>query len=177
MSATLNLDWHNLVWYIEGAARGSHLRWEVYEDMVNKVFPQLNEQERDNIYHIAKRNLLEQMREHQDAGLQHFEKMLARFNPANQYKVKLKRGREKAETVQAYLWQGNYFVDWSHHCAPEYIKSIEPIPFTKCKNNRCKSRDICLRFTERKEGDKLFHENPEVWTCNKCDFIIEKENG
>ena len=36
---------------------GSHLRWNVYEDMVNKVWPQCSEQERRNIWLIMRRDL------------------------------------------------------------------------------------------------------------------------
>jgi len=36
---------------------GSHLRWSVYEDMVNKVWPQCSEQERRNLWLIMRRDL------------------------------------------------------------------------------------------------------------------------
>ena len=36
---------------------GSHLRWGVYEDMVNKVWPQCSEQERRNLWFIMRRDL------------------------------------------------------------------------------------------------------------------------
>ena len=174
MPATLTLDWHQLIWFLEGAARGSHLRWSVYEDMVNRVYPQLDEQERENFYAIAKRNLLEDMRQYKDAGLQHFEQMLARFNPAAQYRVTLKRARELKQVVLAYLWQGDYYVDWRRRCVPEFIKTIEPLPYAKCHNTSCAAREKCLRFTTRKEGAPIF-QNPAVWICDKCDFIIEPD--
>lgn len=54
---TLNLDWREVLWWMQGGMAGSHLRWSVYEDMVNKVWPQCSEQERRNIWFIMRRDL------------------------------------------------------------------------------------------------------------------------
>ena len=54
---TLNLDWREVLWWMQGGMTGSHLRWSVYEDMVNKVWPQCSEQERRNIWLIMRRDL------------------------------------------------------------------------------------------------------------------------
>lgn len=54
---TLNLDWREVLWWMQGGMAGSHLRWSVYEDMVNKVWPQCSEQERRNIWYIMRRDL------------------------------------------------------------------------------------------------------------------------
>lgn len=54
---TLNLDWHEVLWWMHGGMAGSHLRWNVYEDMVNKVWPQCSEQERRNLWLIMRRDL------------------------------------------------------------------------------------------------------------------------
>lgn len=54
---TLNLDWHEVLWWMQGGMAGSHLRWGVYEDMVNKVWPQCSEQERRNLWLIMRRDL------------------------------------------------------------------------------------------------------------------------
>lgn len=53
----LNLDWHEVLWWMQGGMAGSHLRWNVYEDMVNKVWPQCSEQERRNLWLIMRRDL------------------------------------------------------------------------------------------------------------------------
>ena len=42
---------------MQGGMAGSHLRWSVYEDMVNKVWPQADEQERRNMFLIMRRDL------------------------------------------------------------------------------------------------------------------------
>ena len=54
---TLNLDWNEVLWWMQGGMAGSHLRWNVYEDMVNKVWPQCSEQERRNLWLIMRRDL------------------------------------------------------------------------------------------------------------------------
>ena len=54
---TLNLDWHEVLWWMQGGMSGSHLRWSVYEDMVNRVWPQCSEQERRNLWLIMRRDL------------------------------------------------------------------------------------------------------------------------
>lgn len=54
---TLNLDWREVLWWLQGGMAGSHLRWSVYEDMVNRVWPQASEQERRNMFLIMRRDL------------------------------------------------------------------------------------------------------------------------
>lgn len=54
---TLTLDWREVLWWMQGGMAGSHLRWSVYEDMVNKVWPQCSEQERRNLWMIMRRDL------------------------------------------------------------------------------------------------------------------------
>ena len=53
----LSLDWREVLWWMQGGMAGSHLRWSVYEDMVNKVWPQCTEQERRNLWLIMRRDL------------------------------------------------------------------------------------------------------------------------
>lgn len=54
---TLTFDWHEVLWFLQGAMQGSHLRWSAYEDMVNRVWPQCTEQERRCIFLIMRRDL------------------------------------------------------------------------------------------------------------------------
>lgn len=107
----LTLDWRKVLWWMQGGMAGSHLRWSVYEDMVNKVWPQASEQERRNIFAIMKRDLGKYWRPEGWNGHEHmkepgegewrketytsdswtkFRQVLARFNPDNQYAVTLK---------------------------------------------------------------------------------------
>ena len=109
---TLNLDWREVLWWMQGGMAGSHLRWSVYEDMVNKVWPQCSEQERRNLWLIMRRDLGSWWRPDGWSGFNlatahgegewkpaaakvitdttpwmYFRQVLARFDPENQYAV------------------------------------------------------------------------------------------
>ena len=103
---TLTLDWREVLWWMEGGMAGSHLRWSVYEDMVNKVWPQCSEQERQNMWLIMRRDLGLHWRKHwqgvdfdkpgegewrdditDKTPWKQFRQVLARFNPNNQFAV------------------------------------------------------------------------------------------
>lgn len=105
---TLDLDWREVLWLLQGGMSGSHLRWSVYDDMVNRVWPQTSEQERRNMFLIMRRDLGSYWRPAEWNGHSHmqdngegqwrddisdttpwmyFRQVLARFNPDNQYAV------------------------------------------------------------------------------------------
>ena len=103
---TLNLDWREVLWWMQGGMAGSHLRWSVYEDMVNNVWPQASEQERRNMFLIMRRDFGTYWRPDGWSGYDfalnegdwredindktpwmYFRQVLARFNPDNQYAV------------------------------------------------------------------------------------------
>lgn len=174
MSATLELSKFELMWLFEGAAGKSHLRWDVYPMFAEEVFPQLSEDEREFLYTYIKRNTswLWNAKYHDETAFNYWKQVLARYNPCNQYAVTLRNGKLK-ETVDAYLWNGKYYTGLSRYCAPEFIVKTEKKPYRKCANSLCKSRDICLRTSEDKEGGNVTY-NPHV--CDKCDMLIV-ENG
>lgn len=110
---TLNLEWREALWYLQGGMAGSHARWGVYQDMVDHVWPQCSEQERRNIFLIMRRDLGYLWRPDEWNGHAHmtdqgegpwrdeadihdltpwmyFRQVLARFNPDTQYAVTLK---------------------------------------------------------------------------------------
>lgn len=179
MAAKLTLDWDELLWYCQGFMCGSHLRWSGYERMVNDVWPQLSEGEREKIYTYAKRDLNHWEGKSEEeitdkTPYEYYHQMLARYNPTNQYKVSLENEKEK-KVVEAYMWNGRYYIGWYSYCAPEYIKKVEHLPYRKCRNVGCAMREKCLRFTDYQVGDKVM-EGREVWGCEKCDLIIEKDN-
>ena len=107
---TLHLDWREVLWWLEGGMAGSHIRWSVYEDMVNRVWTECSEQERRNIFMIMRRDLGHYWRPdgwngykdmdatdegdwkpeseiHDQTPWMYFRQVLARFNPDNQYAV------------------------------------------------------------------------------------------
>ena len=54
---TLTLDYRETLWYFQGGMCGSHVRWDVYRDMVNRVWPQCTEQERRVLHYLMRRDL------------------------------------------------------------------------------------------------------------------------
>lgn len=175
MAAKLTLDKFRLMWLLEGAVGKSHLRWDIYDMFVNDVFPQLSEDEREFIYAYAKRDLSWYFEgKYVDATPhEYFKQMLARYNPANQYKVKLKNGKEK-ETVRAYKWDGKYYTSWNRLCNEDFIVDVKPLQFKLCGNKYCSSRNKCLRYKEVIEIGEKELEGTRLFACEKCDFIIEQ---
>ena len=97
----LQLEWREVLWWMQGGMAGSHLRWSVYEDMVNKVWPQCTEQERRNIHYIMERDFGTYWRNSEGdwkpeseifnkTPFEYFRQVLARFDPDNQYAVTMK---------------------------------------------------------------------------------------
>ena len=107
---TMNMDWREVLWWMQGGMAGSHLRWSVYEDMVDRVWPQCSEQERRSMWLIMRRDLGSWWRpagwsgfdlsnahgegEWNDEGCitdktpwMYFRQVLARFDPENQWAV------------------------------------------------------------------------------------------
>ena len=106
---TLTLDYREVLWWMQGGMSGSHIRWSVYEDMVNRVWPQCTEQERRNIHYLIRRDLGDYWRPDGWSGYKepftgdgewkpedeildktpwmYFRQVLARFDPENQYAV------------------------------------------------------------------------------------------
>ena len=176
--ATINLDKFEILWFCEGAIGKSHLRWGIYDKMVDEVYPVLSEDERVFVYTYLKRDTAWHWTRRtlgDETPYEYWQQMLARFNPANQYKVTMKRGREKKQVVEAYLFKGKYYINWKSYCDPNYIKDIEALPFKKCINSWCGSRDICKRFCLHPTLDDKLVDGMGHWACSKCDLIILNE--
>lgn len=166
--AKLNLDRFQLLWFCEGFIGKSHLRWDGYQIMVDKVFPQLTDKEREFIYTYVKRDFKwhwEDKKFLDETPYRYWLQMLARFNPANQVHVWLKDGTE----VDAYRWDGHYYIGWQRYCADDAIVRMESKPYTMCRNTLCRNNMDCIRFTQRKEGDVA---DPNIWITDKCDLLI-----
>ena len=148
----LKLDWREVLWWMQGGMAGSHLRWSVYEDMVDKVWIQCTDLERYNLFVIMRRDLGSHWRPDEWNGLRYqyaqckgegpwlpeekisdktpwmyFRQVLARFDPDNQYTVSVAVGKEKVDTggkLRAYLWQGHYYVGWSTYVNDDAILGV-----------------------------------------------------
>lgn len=120
---TLNLDWREVLWWMQGGMAGSHLRWSVYEDMVNKVWPQCSEQERRNIHYIMERNFgtywcnsdgdwKPESEIFDKTPFEYFRQVLARFDPNNQYAVTIAVHNQKELDGILRDRHIGYLIDW-----------------------------------------------------------------
>ena len=178
MPATITLDKFEILWYLQGGMCGSHLRWSVYGRVVN-LYPQLSDNEREFVYMMAKRDLNhwegKKVEEIIDkTPYEYFMHLLARYNPANRYVVKVKEGRKKAQTIEAYKWDGSYYIDWSRRIASEFIKDVKRVPYGKCQNIYCELREQCMRFNTYNDGDKIHVSLTSLYVCKDCDFVIKE---
>ena len=98
---TLTLDWREVLWWMQGGMSGSHNCWDVYKDMVNRVWPQCSEQERRNIHYVMGRDFGTYWRNSDGewkpeseifdkTPWMYFRQVLARFDPENQYAVTMR---------------------------------------------------------------------------------------
>jgi FAD/FMN-containing dehydrogenase len=119
----LQLEWREVLWWMQGGMAGSHLRWSVYEDMVNKVWPQCTEQERRNIHYIIERDFGTYWRNSDGdwkpeneifdkTPFEYFRQVLARFDPDNQYAVTMRvHSQSELDSVFKNRHMG-YLIDW-----------------------------------------------------------------
>ena len=177
MPATLTLNKFELLWYLESVVRGSHLRWGGYEDMVNTVWLQLSDSECEVIYTYAKRDLLGIVRG--GSSEEHLMQVLARYNPSNQYNVRVKNG-DGYETIKgAYLYKGHYYVNWYKYIADELVACAERVPFRTCGFDSCPFAKECRRHFFRgtfgaQEVELQASEVP-VFSGTKCDFFLDMD--
>ena len=119
----LQLEWREVLWWMQGGMAGSHLRWSVYEDMVNEVWPQCTEQERRNIHYIMERDFGTYWRNSEGdwkpeseifdkTPFEYFRQVLARFDPDNQYAVKMRvHNQKELDDVLRYRHIA-HLIDW-----------------------------------------------------------------
>lgn len=134
----VNLDKFELLNYINGCAIGSHLRQGIWQRCVDEFYDKLNDKERAFIYEFSLRDFWEIMarakfpnvnEEYANCAFEDYRKFLACFKPGNRYDVVLKgitKGRKPmTEKVEAYLFNGGYWVGFQRHIDTKCIKSIK----------------------------------------------------
>jgi len=148
----ITLSNHDILYWLEGCARGSHLRQDCWKTMINQFHQCKNEEEYNFFYHYVKRDLAELYKPSSVTGIRHcgaddFDRFLACYNPANRYVVTAKCGRQK-QIVECYKFQYRYFVTDSAYIPSEYIKNIKHHDFQRCRNPHCPLHDQCVRYNE-----------------------------
>lgn len=125
----LDLDKFELLYYLEGCARGSHLRQGVWSRCIDEFYDKLNDKERNFVFHYSVRDLWPIFNEAYPNGSYHigredFNMFIARFNPYNKYHLVCSNG-DAIEEADCFWYDGRFHINYSRIAADEYIKSIE----------------------------------------------------
>ena len=130
----VELDKHELLYYIEGCARGSHLRQGIWQRIVNEFIPKMTEDERDFIWWILRRDIWEIFfGKYANYGAQDFLRAMAALHRNNWAKVMASDGKT-TECVDCYRYDGHWWVDFTVRVADEFITKIENVAFS---DNKC----------------------------------------
>ena len=136
----IDLDKFQILYYLEGCARGSHLRQDCWHQMID-LYPQFTQKERDFLYTYAKRDIAPIFARvspdgYRPCGAEDFDQFLACFDRNNRYMVTAQDG-ERVETRETYLYDGHYWTSGIFRFEDECITDITKI---EDKLNRGESR-------------------------------------
>lgn len=126
----IDLDKFQLLYYLEGCARGSHLRQGCWRDMID-LYPKMEQDMRDFLYTYAKRDIAPIFASPSDGvgrpvGADDFDMFLDCFDHNNHYMVTAEKDGQ-AETAETFLYGGRYYTGSRSYFDEEYITKIEPI--------------------------------------------------
>lgn len=125
----MRMDAAQVLYYLEGCARGSHLRQGCWRDMID-LYPKMSQKMRNFIYTYAKRDIAPIFEMTYNDGLhpcgaEDFFQFLACFDKDNRYMV-IAKEENKEEWINAYLYNDKYY-DGKFFIDEEYITSIEKL--------------------------------------------------
>lgn len=167
-------DFDILTW-LEGCAAGSHLRQGIWQRAVDEFYPKLSPTERMFLFTYAKRDITGNYiprKDYTPVGSEDYFNFLARYNPANQFKVSLEGmvdGKRSKETVNAYFFNGNYHIKFNQFCALEFVKDVQPIgEYERC-NTPCIWHEECARYA------RYANINFNQYLQSRCDWFINKK--
>ena len=126
----INLDRHQILYYLEGCAHGSHLRQGCWHDMI-ALYPKMDQGTRDFLYKYAKRDIAPLFGRSFADGFRHvgaedFDQFLACFDKDNRYMVTATDG-EHTETRETYLYNGHYYTGVWTRVEDEFITDVTKI--------------------------------------------------
>lgn len=132
----IDLDKHEMFWLLESAARGSHLRQDLWNKFIDNVFHKLGVSEIRFLHDQCKEKLSQLYPNEKTVGYEDFQRFLARFDIDNNlYRVNVTNpDTRKRETYYTYRFLGKYFVSSTQFIAPDCIKSVEYILCQGLKN-------------------------------------------
>ena len=174
----ITLSNHDILYWLEGCARGSHLRQGCWQTMINAFNDVKDEEEQNFFYMYAKRDL-SHLYETEDDGYQpfgadDFRHFLARYNPANRWTVHTEYNGKK-DSFDCYKWQGEYHTDQFTSINPDCIVEVEHVHFSKCINVHCPWKDKCVRYSDEYCENSDGHQYTESLGCEWA--IGDNETG
>ena len=133
----IELDTFELYYLIESCAKGSHLRQGIWMRCVNEFYGKLTQNERDNLFDWFTRLLWQDVcgdkypnvkKEYKSIsfGMEDFMRTVACFDKNNRYLLDVSDGKQQ-QSVEAYLFENKYWIDFSRFAPNEYIKKIKKI--------------------------------------------------
>lgn len=134
---TATFDKHELLWSIEGFARGSHLRQHIWQKVFEEYLPQLTEDEQDFLWFYLRRDIwsLYFDSKYHQCGCEDFLHTMAALHRGNRANVRYTYNGESG-CVKCYRHDGHWRpFDKGFHSflADEYIVKVEQDPMP---NNR-----------------------------------------
>lgn len=125
----IDLDKFELLYYLEGCARGSHLRQGVWRRFIDEFYDKLTTQERLFLFHYSVRDLWQIFNEPCCSGSFHYGKddfnmFISRFNPYNKYKVTVSNN-DSTKVFECFWFDGKFYTGFNRFINNEYIKNVE----------------------------------------------------
>lgn len=108
---TVHLDKHDLLYHIEGFARGSHLRQHIWQNIVEQYIPQMDQDEIDFTWYYLRRDIWPLFfgRREMRFSAEDFLQCMAALHRNNHYNVTLEDMNGKRIEDRCYMFQHRFY--------------------------------------------------------------------
>ena len=125
----IDLDKFELLYYLEGCVRGSHLRQGVWRRFIDEFYDKLTVEERLFLFHYSVRDLWQIFNEPYCSGGSHYGKddfnmFVSRLNPYNKYNITVSNDGS-TKVFDCFWFDGNFYTGFNRFINNEYIKNVE----------------------------------------------------
>lgn len=125
----IDLDKFELLYYLEGCARGSHLRQGVWRRFNDEFYDKLTVEERQFLFHYSVRDLWSIFNEPYCSDSSHYGKddfnmFVSRFNPYNQYSVEVSNN-DSTDEYECFWFNGKFYKDSNSVIDDKHIKHVK----------------------------------------------------
>lgn len=125
----IDLDKFELLYYLEGCARGSHLRQGVWKRFIDEFYDKLTAEERLFLFHYSVRDLWSIFNEPYCGGGSHYGKddfnmFVSKFNPYNKYNITVSNDGSTDE-YECFWFNGKFYKDSNSVIDDKHIKHVK----------------------------------------------------